>query len=91
MGHAFFRFKNKKKKCSRKSLPTPTNVQPRRIPRMEGNSSKETLGAEKLKPALYPDAFPAEDIELNEYSKLMLDIFNWISPNPAMSIFPRGG
>ena len=62
MGHAFFRFKKKKKKKSRKSFPTPTKVQPRRIPRMEGNSSKETLGAEKLKPALYPDAFPAGDV-----------------------------
>ena len=67
MGHAFFRFKKKKKKKSRKSLPTPTKVQPRRIPRMEGNSSKETLGAEKLKPALYPDAFPAEDVEVYKY------------------------
>ena len=60
MGHAFFRFKKKKK--SRKLLTTPTKVQPRRIPRMEGNSSKETLGAEKLKPALYPDAFPGGDV-----------------------------
>ena len=67
-------------------------MQPRRIPRMEGNSSKETLGAEKLKPALYPDAFPAEvDYEYIVYFKFMLNIFNWKSPNPAMSIFPRGG
>ena len=55
-----FSFKKESEKVIRKLLTTPTKVQPRRIPRMEGNSSKETLGAEKLKPALYPDAFPAE-------------------------------